>query len=93
MSNLERAATALAIRPMLWGKLDPLVARVLRARIDDQAYTAIAQTIGAGDHWTPAMAKKYEEAGVALVLKHEKIAVVLDRGGYGNRWTLQESLT
>lgn len=83
---LERAVMALAARPLLWGRLTPEVAAVLRARINDQAYTAIAQTTGASEQWSPATAKRYEEAGCHLVLKYERIAVMLDRSGYGGRW-------
>lgn len=85
MNGLEHAAMALAARPLLWNKLDTHVAEVLRARIDGQTYTAIAETTGASEHWTVAMVKKYEDAGCALVLKREKIALVLDRGGFGRR--------
>ena len=89
MTVLEQAATALAIRPLLWGRLDDHVAAILRKRIDGQAYTAIAQTLGLSENWTPAIVKKYEMAGCALVLKREEMAITLDRDGFGKRWSLE----
>jgi hypothetical protein len=86
MSELEATGQALAIRPLLWLDLTPANASLIRARLDGQAYTAIAETLGAGQRWTPPLVKRYEHAICRTILNHQEIMVILDRVGRGARY-------
>ncbi len=85
MPTLEQAAAALATRPLLWQLLPDFQAAVLRARMRDQAYTAIAETIE-GAPWAPSLVKRAEVNAIEAVMQAQRKAVALDRQGFATRY-------
>jgi len=84
MTRLERVAQALAIRPMLWTKLNEYQRLILRGRFNNQSYAALGETIIRSNSTT--LIKRSEEWTVRQVLHLEKVAIQLDRMGMGWRW-------
>lgn len=86
MATLEQAAAALMVRPLLWQVLNEFQQTVLRARMRDQAYTAIAETIGDRPVSTDLI-KRAEVNAIQQVVVAQRKAVTMDRLGFAKRYT------
>lgn len=86
MPTLEQAAAALATRPLLWQVLNEFQRAVLHARMRDQAYTAIAETIGDRPMST-GLIKTAEVNAIQQVINAQRKAVTMDRLGFAKRYT------